>query len=49
MDIAIFRGIVTGVLLVLFLSLVVWAWSKRRKPDFEAAARVPLEEEGPPP
>ena len=45
MDINTFRGIVTGVLLVLFLSLVVWAWSKRRRADFEAAARLPLEEE----
>ena len=47
MDINTFRGIVTGVLLLLFLWLIAWAWSKARKPDFEAAARLPLEEEGP--
>jgi len=47
MDINTFRGIVTAVLLVLFISLVVWAWSKRRRPDFDAAARLPLEDEGP--
>jgi cytochrome c oxidase cbb3-type subunit IV len=49
MDINTFRGIVTGVLLVLFISLVVWAWSKSRRADFEAAARLPLEEEEPKP
>ncbi len=44
MDIGIFRGLVTGTLLVLFISLVFWAWSKRRKSAFDAAARLPLEE-----
>jgi cytochrome c oxidase cbb3-type subunit IV len=49
MDINTFRGIVTGVLLVLFLWLIVWAWSKARRADFDAAARLPLDDEGPPP
>jgi cytochrome c oxidase cbb3-type subunit 4 len=44
MDIGTFRGIVTGVLLVLFIWLVAWAWSKRRAASFEAAAREPLED-----
>ena len=35
----------TGVLLILFLCLIGWAWSKSRRADFEAAARLPLEEE----
>ena len=39
-------GIVTGVLLVLFLTGWAWAWSPRRKADFEDAARMPLGEEG---
>jgi len=47
MDIGIFRGIVTGVLLTLFVWLVVWAWSKSRLASFDAAARLPLEEDGP--
>ena len=46
MDIGTFRGIVTGLLLVLFVSLVVWAWGRARKPSFDAAARLPLEDEG---
>ena len=49
MTIGTFRGIVTGVLLVAFLSLVAWAWSRRRAASFDAAARMPLEEEDPRP
>ncbi|HEX6397828.1 MAG TPA: hypothetical protein VFZ95_10415 [Steroidobacteraceae bacterium] len=47
MDIGMFRGIVTGTLLGLFVWLIAWAWSKARKPAFDAAARVPLEEDTP--
>ena len=46
MDIGTFRGIVTAVLLGLFVWLVVWAYSKSRRPAFDAAARLPLEEDG---
>jgi cytochrome c oxidase cbb3-type subunit 4 len=45
MDIGTFRGLITGVLLSLFVWLVFWAWSKARKADFDAAARLPLEED----
>jgi len=45
MTIGTFRGIVTGVLLLLFLWLIAWAWSKARKPAFDAAARAPLDED----
>jgi cytochrome c oxidase cbb3-type subunit 4 len=45
MDINTFRGLVTGVLLLLFLCLIGWAWSRKRAPSFEAAARAPLEDE----
>jgi cytochrome c oxidase cbb3-type subunit IV len=48
MDINVFRGLVTGILLALFLWLVVWAWSKSRKEAFDAAAQLPLEDETPP-
>jgi len=40
-----FRGIVTAVLLGLFIWLVAWAWGKARGPAFDAAARIPIEEE----
>jgi cytochrome c oxidase cbb3-type subunit IV len=45
MDMDTFRGIVTGTLLVSFVWLVAWAWSKRRKESFDAAARLPLQED----
>ena len=45
MDINLFRGIVTGVLLGLFVWLVFWAWSKSRKRAFDEAARLPLEDD----
>lgn len=28
-----------------FLAVVAWAYSKRRKADFDAAARLPLEDD----
>lgn len=45
MDMGLFRGIVTLVLLVAFCGLVVWAWSSKRKADFDEAAKLPLEDE----
>ena len=36
-------GIVTTVLLLLFLAGWVWAWSPRRKRDFDEAAQLPLD------
>jgi len=38
-------GIVTATLLVVFLAGWAWAWSPRRRKDFEEAARLPLEED----
>jgi len=37
-------GIITSILLVLFLGGWIWAWSPRRKNEFDAAARLPLDE-----
>jgi cytochrome c oxidase cbb3-type subunit IV len=34
----------TVVLLVLFIGIVIWAWSKRRLRSFQEAARIPLED-----
>ena len=36
-------GIITGLLIVLFLAGWAWAWSPRRKHDFDEAAHLPLE------
>jgi cytochrome c oxidase cbb3-type subunit IV len=40
-------GIVTAVLIALFVGIAIWAYSKRRKSSFDAAARLPLEDEEP--
>lgn len=45
MDINTFRGIVTALLLVLFIGLVIWVYSKKRKSNFDEAAQMPLEED----
>lgn len=37
-------GIVTAALLLLFLAGCAWAWSPKRKRDFDDAARLPLDE-----
>jgi len=39
------RIAVTVVSLFAFLGLMVWAWSGRRGPAFEEAARLPLADE----
>lgn len=38
------QGIVTAILLVAFVAGWVWVWSAKRKPHFDAAARLPLED-----
>ena len=40
-------GIVTSILLVLFLVGWAWAWSPRRRADFDAAAMLPLDDAQP--
>jgi cytochrome c oxidase cbb3-type subunit 4 len=45
MSIGTLRGIVTALLIVAFVGICIWAYSKRRKPQFDAAARLPLEED----
>ncbi len=37
-------GIITAVLLAVFLGGTAWAYSPRRRAEFEQAARVPLED-----
>lgn len=44
MDINVFRGLLTVVLFVLFVALVARTYSRSRKADYQAAARLPLED-----
>ncbi len=45
MDIGTFRGLLTLVLMTLFIGMVLWAYSRRRREDFDAAAQLPLEDD----
>ena len=45
MDINTIRAAITVAALFTFLAIVAWAWSSRRRADFEAAARLPLDED----
>jgi len=42
-DINLVRGLLTAALFALFVGRCVWAWSDRRRADFESAAQIPLE------
>ena len=39
-------GIVTGVLLALFVGGWAWLWRPARKAELDAAARMPLDDNG---
>jgi cytochrome c oxidase cbb3-type subunit 4 len=39
------RGVMAGILLVMFVGLWIWVFGRRRQAAFEAAARLPLEED----
>ena len=45
LDINFLRGAVLVLLIIAFLGIWAWAWSKKRKPEFDAASRLPLEED----
>jgi cytochrome c oxidase cbb3-type subunit 4 len=45
MDLVTFHSFWTVALLILFVAIVIWAFSSRRKRGFDEAARLPLEEE----
>jgi cytochrome c oxidase cbb3-type subunit 4 len=45
LDAAVFHGLWTGALLVIFVGIVIWAWSGKRKGDFDEAAHIPLDDD----
>lgn len=45
MSLVIVRTLLTLTLFAAFMVLWVWAWSKQRRADFDAAARLALEDE----
>lgn len=47
MDINDLRSIVTVLAFIAFIGIVWWAYSDRRKESYEAAARLPLDDDSP--
>ena len=43
MNMGLIHSVWTVLLVILFLGIVFWAFSGRRKQSFDAAARIPLE------
>ncbi|MGO1394220.1 MAG: cbb3-type cytochrome oxidase subunit 3 [Halomonas sp.] len=42
MDMGTFSGLITLLLIIAFIGIALWAYSKRRKPDFDEAANLPF-------
>ena len=40
-----FHVVWTVVLFVIFVAIIMWAWSSKRKKQFDEAARLPLEDD----
>jgi cytochrome c oxidase cbb3-type subunit IV len=49
MDIGTLRGLITAILVILFLGVWAWSWSRKRRADFDAAAQLPLDDDSRPP
>jgi cytochrome c oxidase cbb3-type subunit 4 len=45
MNYSLLSSVMTVVMMAVFIGIVLWAWSGKRRADFEAAARVPLEDD----
>ena len=45
MNYSFFSSVMTVVMLVVFLGIVAWAYSSKRRAAFDEAARVPLEDD----
>jgi cytochrome c oxidase cbb3-type subunit 4 len=49
MDIGLVRGLITAILLILFIGLWFFSWSKKRSKEYDAASQLPLEDDSRPP
>lgn len=47
MDFTLIQSIWTIVVMVTFLGIVVWAFSSKRKADFDEASRLPFDDDEP--
>lgn len=49
MDMGLVRGLITAMVLILFVGIWAWSWSRKRHADFEAASQLPLGDDAEPP
>ena len=47
MDLTFIQSVWTIVVMVVFIGIVIWAWSGKQKKRFEDAANIPFNEDGP--
>ena len=45
MSLSMFHSLWTIAVLAIFIGIIIWAFSKGRKTDFDEAARLPLEDD----
>jgi cytochrome c oxidase cbb3-type subunit IV len=45
MNYGLIHSVWTVMMFVLFIGIIVWAWSGKRKKQFDDAARLPLEDD----
>jgi len=45
MNISIIQSVWTVVVMVLFVGIVIWAWSGKRRQQFDEAANLPFDDE----
>ena len=45
MSLSMFHALWTIAVLAIFIGIIIWAFSKGRKTDFDEAARLPLEDD----
>jgi len=48
MDESLVQSVWTVVVVVLFVGIVIWAWSGKRKKEFDEAANIPFNEDDTP-
>ena len=49
MDFTLIDSIFTVIVMVVFVGIVLWAWSGKRKQQFDEAANIPFHEDAPAP
>jgi len=45
MDMNMIRALITLLSFATFIGILLWAWSSRRRSDFEEAARLPFDDD----